>query len=376
VPPLPKWLEALRKEPRTTEAGIRWFPPEETEAKRAELVRWYTEGDARVRHHLPDAAFTAAQALASRFLPVAEGPAAVDRLGTRTRCWLLLDKQSQAELKVALSPVHPPFLWLGAGQTIASLQEALAPYFPAHVPSEDKLERTLRGYLGTGSGDKLDLYQLHDRYKASAFLDGVAWGSVAPKDPFQDMLEKGASGQDRARRYREQAPGARPSFSFRSLFSKSVLRAEAHVGVWQGVDLYIGQIRYRPAHQAQLIRELNQQLGTKHPEDLPVDLAGALIGLRFDPPERIREALQKPTTPSHLTFGLLCLDSLASDNATAEGELRPYAAHTDLGVRQVVANLALRRGLKGLLAEMAGRETHPELKKQLSEATQRLGPQA
>jgi hypothetical protein len=325
-----------------------------------------------VRHHLPDAALAAAKEQFSRFIPVGEGPTASDREGNKTRSWLLLGKQSPDELKVALSPVHPPFLWLGAGQTAASLKEALAPYFPAHMPSEDKMERTVRGFLGTGATNHIDLIQLHDRYQASDFLDGLTWGSAYKKDPFLEMLPKGHYGQEMIQRYRAQAPEGIPTFSFRSLFSKSILRAEAHANVAEGVNIFVGQLRYHPAKQQALIRDLNQRLGMRLPEDIPVDLAGALIGLPFDPPEVIRAALPKQTDLAKISFGLLCLDCLASDYAAAEKDLREYASHPEGAVRQLVANLALRRGLKSLLSEMAAREQHPELKKQLTAAFQRL----
>jgi hypothetical protein len=370
--PTPPWFEALKKDPQVTEPGIRWFTPEEAESRRAELAGWYEQGDARVRHHLPDAVLAAAKEQFSRFVPVGEGPTASDREGNKTRSWLLLGKQSPNELKVALSPLHPPFLWLGAGQTAASLKETLAPYFPAHMPSEDKLERTVRGFLGTGAVNHLDLIQLHDRYQASDFLDGLTWGSAYKKDPFLEMLPKGHYGQEMIQRYRAQAPEGIPTFSFRSLFTKSILRAEAHAHVADGVTIFAAQLRYHPAKQQALIRDLNQRLGMRLPEDLPVDLAGALIGLPFDPPELIRAALPKQTELAKISFGLLCLDCLASDYAEAERDLREYASHPEGAVRQLVANLALRRGLKSLLSEMAVHEQHPELKKQLTEAFQRL----
>ncbi|MDY7226045.1 hypothetical protein [Hyalangium rubrum] len=375
MPPLPKWFEALKKDPKATEAGIRWFTPEESEAKRAELLRGYEAGDARTRLHLPEAAFTTAKTQVARFLPVAEGPATSDRSGHKHRGWLLLDKQAPSadELKVALAPSHPPFFWIGGGQTVASLKEVFASYFLTHVPSEDKLERTVRGFLGTGSVNKIDLIQLHDRYEASPFLDALAWGSAHKRDPFTlELMPKGHEGQDMARRFREQAPEGLATFTFRSLFSKSILRAEAHAGVADGVNVFVGQVRYRPARQAALIRDLNEKLGTKYPEDLPVDLAGALLGLPFDSPELIRAGLQKPPPPASINFGLLVLDCLAPDAATTEKDLREYASHADDSVRQTVANLALRRNLKALVSEMAGREQHPELKKQLGEAAQRL----
>jgi hypothetical protein len=373
--PLPRWFEALKKDPKATEAGIRWFTPEETEAKRAELARGYESPELRECLHLTEEAFTAAKTQVARFVPVGEGPATADRTGTKHRGLLLLDKQAPAadELKVALSPLHPPLFWLGGGQTVSSLKDVFAPYFPTYFPSEEKLEKTVRAFLGTGTVNQIDLIQLHDRYKASPFLDPVAWGSAYKREPFTtDTLPRGPEGQEMARRFREQAPEGHPWYTFRSLFSKSLLRAEAYANVAEGVNIFVAQVRYRPAKQAAQIKDINQKLGTRYPEDLPVDLAGALLGLPFDQPEVIRAAFQKqPPVPS-INFMLLCLDCLAPENAAAEQELRPFATHADSSVRQTVANLALRRGLKPLLTEMAGREEHPELKKQISEAAQRL----
>ncbi len=375
MPPLPKWFEALKKDPKATEAGIRWFTPEETTAKQAELARGYESPQLRERLHLPEAAFTTAKTQVARFVPVGEGPATPDRTGTKHRGLLLLDKQAPAadELKVALSPLHPPLFWLGGGQTAASLKDVFTAYFPTYFPSEEKLEKTVRAFLGTGSLNKIDLIQLHDRYKASPFMDPVAWGSAHKREPFTtDALPRGTEGQDMARRFREQAPEGRHWYALRTLFSKSVLRAEAHANVADGVNLFVAQVRYRPAKQAAQLKDINQKLGTHYPEDFPVDLAGALLGLPFDQADLIRAGFQKqPPVPS-INFMLLCLDSLAADNAAADKELRPFATHADSSVRQTVANLALHRGLKPLVTEMAGSEQHPELKKQLSEAVQRL----
>ncbi|SEM42540.1 hypothetical protein SAMN05444354_116148 [Stigmatella aurantiaca] len=376
MPPTPKWFDVLKKDPKASEAGIQWFTAEESEAKRLELVREYGPARGQARQHLPDEAFASAKSLVERFLPVGTGPSATDRMGNKTRSWLLVDKQSATELKVALSPLHPPFFWLSAGQTAATLKESLAPYFLASPPSESKLERTVRGFLGTGARDQLDLMKLHDRYKASAFLDGMAWGSAYPREPLMDTLPKGAAGQAQAQRYREQARTGTPTFSFRSLYSKSILTAEAHVGIVDGVNLFIAQLRYRPAKQASMLRELNQRLGTRYPEDLPVDLAGALVGLPFDTPDTLRAALAQPHQPAQLSFTLLCLDRLTSDQASAEQQLRAYASHPEGRVRQLVAHLALQRGLQGLLTGMASAEPHPELKKQLSEAVRRLASPA
>jgi hypothetical protein len=373
--PLPKWFEALKKDPKATEAGLRWFTPEESEAKKAELLRGYESAELGQKLHLPEAAFTAAKAQVARFLPVAEGPATSDRNGTKHRGLLLLDKQAPSadELKVALSPLHPPLFWVSGGQTVASLKDVFSVYFPSFTPAEEKLEKTVRAFLGTGTVNKIDLIQLHDRYKASPFMDPLAWGSAHKRDPFTtELLPRGPEGQDMARRFREQAPEGRPWYTFRTAFSKSILRAEAFANVADGVNIFAAQVRYRPAKQAAQLQEINQKLGTHYPEDFPVDLAGALVGLPFDSPELIRAGFQKqPPVPS-INFMLLCLDCLASDGAAAEKDLRPFAAHADSSVRQTVANLALRRALKPLLSEMAGNEQHPELKKQLSEAVQRL----
>ncbi|HEX8698217.1 MAG TPA: hypothetical protein VF815_05230 [Myxococcaceae bacterium] len=368
--PLPKWFEALKKDPKATEAGIRWFTAEETPAKQAELGRAYESPGLRERLHLPEAVFSTAKTQGARFVPVGEGPQTMDRTGTKHRGLLLLDKD---ELKVALSPLHPPLFWLGGGQTAASLKDVFTAYFPNHFPSEEKLEKTVRAFIGTGSVNKIDLIQLHDRYKASPFLDPVAWGSAHKREPFTtDTLPRGPEGQEMARRFREQAPEGHHWYAFRTVFSKSVLRAEAHANVADGVHLFVAHVRYRPAKQAAQLKDLNQKLGTHYPEDFPVDLAGALLGLPFDQPELIRTGFQKQPKPANINFMLLCLDSLAPDNPAAEKELRPFATHADSSVRQTVANLALRRGLKPLLTEMAGTEQHAELKKQLAEAAQRL----
>src|SRR5690349_20487977 len=150
----------------------------------------------------------------------------------------MLAKQSADELKVALSPVHPPFLWLGSGQTAASLKDALAPYFLSYASSEEKLERTMRGFLGTG-GPQLGLIQLHDAYQDVDFVDAPAWGSASEEDRYLDTVPRRAQGQTLIRRDRDQDPAGLDTFSFRSLFSKPVLRAESHANLAPGVHIFI-----------------------------------------------------------------------------------------------------------------------------------------
>lgn len=198
------------------------------------------------------------------------------------------------------------------------------------------------------------------------------WGSAYKTGPLLDTLPKGPEGQDLARRLLDQAPVGTASFSFRSLFSKSVLRVEDHAGLTQGLTLFVSHLRYRPARHAPLIRDLNQRLGSHYSEDLPIDLVGALLGLPFDSPERIRAALPAQSAPASLSFGLLCLEALAENDTMAENDLRPYASHSEGAVRQLVANLGIRRGLETLVSDMARDERHPELKQRLSEAAQRL----
>ncbi len=368
----PRWFDALKKDPKAAEVGVQWFSPAESEARRRELLQEYDPLRGSAGQNLSEEAFSAARALAKRYLPVGLGPTATARLGQKTRAWLLLDTASAPELKVALSPLHAPFFWLSAGQSVASLREALAPYFLASAPAEETLERTERGLVGTGAREGLDLLQLHARYQDSAFLDGVAWGSAYPREPAMDSLPRGAAGRVQARRFLEQSPTHRATFSFRSLHSRSLLTAEAHEGAVEGVRLFIVRLRYRPAKQSALIRALNQRLGSTYPEDLPIDLAGALTGLPFDTADTVSRALTPGLSPASLSFALLCLEGLAADNASAEARLRPFSEHPEGLVRQLVAHLAMRRGLSGLLADMAARETHPELKQRLVEAVRRL----
>ena len=331
----------------------------------------------RLRLQLSEEAFTDARAKLADFLPVAEGPCVTDHRGRVHPSLLWIGEKGLAatELKLALSPLHPPAFWASAGQTAATVQEALSTYFPKQRIPESAFGKVERGYLGNNAADGLDLIKLHDRYAASPFMDPVAWGSAHAQDPRGEKpLSPGLRGRERAREYRAQddAPGTPATYTFRTLHSQSILRVEAHLGVGPGLNVFVAELRYQPVRNAAHVERLNRDLGGRLPTDLPLDLAGVLVGLRFDPADRIREVLDG-ARPEQLHLALMCLAALAPDDAAAEAELEPFADHPEESVRRVVAHLAEQRGLNAMLGRMAESEASPSLREELGRALAAAG---
>lgn len=368
----PRWLESLKKDPRLAVAGVRWLTPEASAAHRQRALQDDAEPALRLRLQLSEEAFAEAKEKVEGHLPIAEGPSVTDHRGGvhRSLFWIGTRGLAATELKLALSPQHPPACWVSAGQTVEAIQEALSTYFPKQRTEAEAFSSVERGFLGSNAADGLDLIKLHDRYAASPFVDPVAWGSAHAEDPRGDApLSPGHRGRERARGYRAQDddPTTPTSFTFRTLHSKSILRVEAHLEVGPGLHVFVAEVRYQPVRNTAPVERLNQAMGTRLPMDLPLDLAGALMGLRFDSADRIHRVLHD-ARPEQLHFALMCLNALASDDAAAESDLAPFSDHPEESVRRVVGRLAERRNLSGLLQRMEAAEPSPALKEELRRA--------
>ncbi|HLT30264.1 MAG TPA: hypothetical protein VK013_09470 [Myxococcaceae bacterium] len=373
----PRWLESLKKEPRLAAAGLRWLTPEEAASHKARALMDEGEPSLQLRLQLAEKAFSEARAKLAEFVPVAEGPSVTDQRGRVHPSLLWIGEKGLAatELKLALSPLHPPAFWVSAGQTATTVQDAVSAYFPKQRIPESAFGKVERGYLGNNAADGLDLIKLHDRYAASPFMDPVAWGSAHAQDPRGEKpLSPGHRGRERARDYRAQDddPRTPATYTFRTLHSQSILRVEAHLGVGPGLNVFVAELRYQPVRNTAPVERLNRDLGTRLPTDLPLDLAGALVGLRFDPADRIHEAL-KGARPEQLHLALMCLAALAADDAAAEAELEPFSDHPEESVRRAVAHLAERGGLHALLNRMAQAEASPSLREELGRAIAAAG---
>src|SRR5690606_33148718 len=176
----PRWLESLKKEPRLAAAGLRWLTPEEAASHKARALMDEGEPSLQLRLQLAEKAFSEARAKLAEFVPVAEGPSVTDQRGRVHPSLLWIGEKGLAatELKLALSPLHPPAFWVRAGQTATTVQDAVSAYFPKQRIPESAFGKVERGYLGNNAADGLDLIKLHDRYAASLFMEQMALGSA------------------------------------------------------------------------------------------------------------------------------------------------------------------------------------------------------
>jgi hypothetical protein len=113
----------------------------------------------------------------------------------------------------------------------------------------------------------------------------------------------------------DQEPGRFPSISFRTLWSRSILRVEQHpLGLW------VFDARYDPAGDARAVARLGGTApGTGLPSDLPVDVAASLVRNASFTRESIAETEKtQPLEP----FDLSVLCALDPGEATTVARLR------------------------------------------------------
>lgn len=208
-----------------------------------------------------------------RCRPVAVGTVRHRRLDqTENRLTLVVDPSVPGQVFVSLSHAMPSLLWVTAEATRDDLIEALAPYLDPERPPAVELPGNLRVVKPL---DVEELSQLDDAIRGlELWVDDTSWGSAFDDDPWRGVA--GPLGMlDQTRLLREAAADDPDRFvarGYRTLWSGAILRIEQHpMGMW------VFDMRYRPAADARVIAGLNDLLGTRWPEDLPVDLAASLL---------------------------------------------------------------------------------------------------
>jgi len=125
---------------------------------------------------------------------------------------------------------------------------------------------------------------------------------------------------------------------------------------------------YVPAGQAETIKAFNQSFLLNYPANVPVDVPAALLGLDGFDTGLIHERLAQGASLDFCRICMYLLVELNAEDDTCQA-LRPYIAHPERDVREVVIKLSP----PDLLREMKAIETDAELRAEIdSQIAKRL----
>jgi hypothetical protein len=184
---------------------------------------------------------------------------------------LVQDPAEPEEVFASLSHALPSMLWIPCGSAPKDVLRALGPYLVDEDPALMDLPCSLR----VVKTDISSLEVVENAVEAlELWLDDTVWANSFDDDPWRsregqlNMLE-----QARMLRWvREDSPTRFESLSWRSLWSRSVLRVEKHpLGMW------VFDLRYAPAQENKAMDFLNELMKSRLPRDLPIDLAASIL---------------------------------------------------------------------------------------------------
>lgn len=347
---LPGWVAALRGE-GLSDIPLRWLEQDEAQARRDALLEAWG--------HVPfDDEFKARCAdRVARCAPVAAGPTRRARVGDRAEeLTLLFDPEHPEDLVAALGERIPSALWVPLGRTAASLRDGLAPYLTGELRSAHRFTRVQRVFKGTA--EQLGLTGLDQLAQAIAgfetWIDPASWGSAQDDDPWPadtsslSMIEFRILLDD----CRKQDPGRFASYSFRTLWSRSVLRIEQ-----QAFDSFVFELRYEPSLHPEVIRGLEEIFPFQLAEDVPVDLAASLLRGPTVTPAFLEAALARE---GRVPFLALAKCALEPGEPAAMELLR--AMLPDPETRGAAIELAGAYAYRGLLYEALATTEDDELR--------------
>ncbi len=209
-----------------------------------------------------------------RCVPLFEGPLRHRRIGKAgSRLVVVHDPAEPSSAWLSLSHAMPPLGWAFGGTTPEELSRAVARYTPAEAPDAISFPRHER-LVKQMQIDGIDVIK-NAIEGLELWVDDAAWGSAFLDDPWQS-LEPDAGMMMLSlhmRRVLDQHPGRRPSLSFRTLWSRSIITIEQHP-----FDFWVFDLRYHPCPDQRAVEMLaGDEPGARLPPDLPVDVAASLL---------------------------------------------------------------------------------------------------
>jgi len=351
---LPAWVAALREDKElTARLGLRWLDEEEQTATH-ELWRstWnqvpYDEDfHGRCAKRLETA------------IPVARGLTRHRRLGkSASSIVVVIDPDEPDVLWLSLSHAMPSLAWAVGGSTSDELAAALRYYGGSDAKGVDGFSRSDR-LVKPIDVDDIEVIQNSVR-GLELWIDDASWGSAFVDDPWTTVdTDAGMLVLSQViGRVGEQDRGRRPSVSYRTLWSRSILTIEQH-----SFGLWVFAIKYDPAADRRAIEKLaGAELGSRLPPDLPVDIAASLM--RGD--SLTRESIRMRETSSLGPFDLAVRCAIDPGEASTIDTLR-WAIDAWSGEDKIrsLADVLSANNHTSLLFEMAASTQDEELRAQL-----------
>src|SRR4051812_35348329 len=131
----PEWLTRLAEDPAADELGLGWLSEADGRERTQSMAEAYT-GEGSPLVPLPAPVRAAASKMLANKVAVATGPKMPRRVSEGAiESLLIVDQARPEELLFALSRDYPPFLWIPAGTTVASIRAAMNGYFPKEQPN-------------------------------------------------------------------------------------------------------------------------------------------------------------------------------------------------------------------------------------------------
>jgi hypothetical protein len=209
-----------------------------------------------------------------RSVPLLGGPVRRRRLGkVDSRLIVTFDPDEDDVAWLSLSHAMPSLAWASAAPTLDALRAAMVTYTCGDAPRRSELPRHERVVKQVEvSGIEVITRSIEG---LELWIDDATWGSAYIDDPWTS-LEPDAGMMMLSlhmERVKEQHRGRPASFSFRTLWSHSILKIEQHP-----FGLLVFDLKYRPASDRRTLATLTgDQPGSSLPADLPVDLAASLL---------------------------------------------------------------------------------------------------
>jgi hypothetical protein len=353
----PTWLRAMMDSRAGAAEGIRWFTPAECAAS---AQRRPTAFPAR-RFWVSDEQRAAADQGWQNTVQVGVGPDTYEDHVSSVKIALWLDTAQPDTLWAGLQG-QPPFLWFPVGRDEATLISTLRPYLPTdlakprpHVSPGEYVASMRQAAQGPIPGPSPEHKKwerllvgiaLNDRNLTLADVENhlLMTRAVDPR-----FLLMGTS---------QDNPRINPAVTVvRTLYSRSTI-------VLKWFDYLQGSLfaefYFAPTEQAETIKAFNKAFWLNFPPNVPVDVPAALLGLDGFDTGMIHDRLAQGAS---LGFTRLCMYLLLELNVDADTceFLRPYIAHSDRSVREVV----IRLSTSALLRDMKAIETDAELLAQI-----------
>lgn len=354
---LPKWAQAFREE-RDNPAGLPPLRFLDEEASQAQSVAML---DAWQGVPFDEGFHASCRARIARSTPIATLPPRKVRLADASEeATLLFDPERDDSLFVSLGHTMPSILWVPLGQTRESAADALSAYLVDDPRSVHVLRRAERVFKGTA--DQLGLRTLDDLGRAIArfepWIDAPFWSSALDDDPWP--MDTASLSMIELRGLldgcREQAPNRFESRSFRTLWSRSVLRVEKHP-----FDAFVLELRYEPARHPDVIRELQAYFPFRLADDVPVDLVASILRGPTVTRGFLAEMLAKEEPSPYLALAACAI--APGETTTLEVLRRLYAKGGDEG--DVAVELAGPYQFQGFLLETLATTKNPALRADL-----------